>query len=105
MRLSYYVLPRENRETLTSLCAARSLLIGEAQRYDREMKERAALLNDPATDGQDVVVKAVSERPYLLFLYGLELTEDPGYWINRTVAEYYDKKSVTLEDINLEAPE
>ena len=101
----YYVLPRENRETLTSLCAARSLLIGEAQRYDREMKERAALLNDPATDGQDVVVKAVSERPYLLFLYGLEMTEDPDYWINRTVAEYYDKKSVTLEDINLEAPE
>lgn len=101
----YYVLPRENRETLTSLCAARSLLIGEAQRYDREMKERAALLNDPATDGQDVVVKAVSDRPYLLFLYGLELTEDPDYWINRTVAEYYDKKSVTLEDINLEAPE
>ena len=50
-------------------------------------------------------MKAVSERPYLLFLYGLELTEDPDYWINRTVAEYYDKKSVTLEDINLEAPE
>lgn len=92
----YYVLPRENRETLTSLCAARSLLIGEAQRYDEEMKERSEILNDPETRGQAVEVCAVSERPYLLFLYGLELTEDPDYWINQTVAEYYDKESVTL---------
>lgn len=92
----YYVLPRENRETLTSLCAARSLLIGEAQRYDEEMKERSEILNDPETRGQAVEICAVSERPYLLFLYGLELTEDPDYWINQTVAEYYDKESVTL---------
>lgn len=94
----YYILPRENRETLTSLCAARSLLIGEAQRYDKEMKERSEILNDPETRGQAVEVCAVSERPYLLFLYGLELTEDPDYWINQTVAEYYDKESVVLVD-------
>lgn len=93
----YYVIPRQNREALTSICAARSLMIGEAQRYDLEMMERSEILNDPETDGQDVTVAAVSERPYLLFLYGLELTEDPDYWINQTVAEYCDKKSVTLE--------
>ena len=94
----YYIVPRENREKLTSLCAARSLLIGEAQRYDLEMRERAELLNDPKTDGQDIVISPVSERPYLLFLYGLELTDDPGYWINDTVAEYYNKKSITLKE-------
>ncbi len=78
-------------------------MIGEAQRYDLEMMERSEILNDPETDGQDVTVAAVSERPYLLFLYGLELTEDPDYWINQTVAEYYDKKSVTLEGQEAEA--
>ncbi len=93
-----YVLPRENRERLTSLCAARSLLIGEAQQYDAEMRERLALLEDPALDGEDVTVPAFTVRPYLLFLYGLELTEDPSYWINETVAEYYDKGSVTLAE-------
>ncbi len=91
-----YVLPRENREELTSICAARSLLIGEARQYDREMKDRYELLSDPATDGQNVTVQATTARPYLLFLYGLELTEDPEYWINETVATYYDKASVTL---------
>lgn len=91
-----YVLPRENRERLTSLCAARSLLIGEAQQYDAQMQERLAILEDPALDGEDVTVPAFTVRPYLLFLYGLELTEDPSYWINETVAEYYDKGSVTL---------
>lgn len=98
----YYIVPRENREVLTSLCAARSLLIGEAQRYDLEMKERAELLNDPGTDGQDIVISPVSERPYLLFLYGLELTDDSNYWINETVAEYYDKKSITLTEVQTE---
>ena len=93
-----YVLPRENREELTSVCAARSLLIGEAQQYDSEMKARYEQLSDPSAEGEDVVVKAASVRPYLLFLYGLELTEDPEYWINETVATYYDKASVTLEN-------
>ena len=91
-----YVLPRENREKLTTVCAVRSLLINEAQQYDEEMKERLALLENPATDGEDVCVPAFTVRPYLLFLYGLELTEDSSYWINETVANYYDKGSVTL---------
>ena len=92
----YYVLPRENREVLPTVCAVRSLLIGEAQEFDRQMDERARLLEDDATDGEDVLLPALTERPYLLFLYGLEITDDSTHWINESVAEYYNKASVAL---------
>lgn len=95
----YYLIPRENREVLTSVCAARSLLIGEAQQYDLDMKEQERLLSDPSTKGQDIVLQAATAHPRLLYLSGLEITDDPGNWINQTVAGYYDKNSVVLTGI------
>lgn len=100
LAVGYYIVPRQNREILTSVCAARSLLIGEAQQYHAEMKDRDIILNDPATDGIDIIITPTSVRPYLLFLYGLEITEDSEYWINKAVATYYDKETVTLKSIN-----
>lgn len=94
--MAYYVLPETNREALTSMSATISLLKGEAQQYDREIKAQQAILEDPSTEGQDVEVIAVKAHPRLLYNSGLEMFEDPGFWINREIANYYDKTSVTL---------
>lgn len=92
---AYYVLPETNRDSISSLSAALSLVKGEAQLYDEEIKAQQAILEDPATTGEDVEVQAVTSHPRLLFAWGLEMS-DPESWINKAVAEYYDKASVTL---------
>lgn len=94
---AYYVLPETNREALTSMSATISLLKGEAQAYDQEIEAQQAILEDPSTTGEDVEVIAVKSHPRLLYNSGLEMnSEDSSFWINREVANYYDKASVTL---------
>lgn len=92
---AYYVLPSTNWDSISSLSAAMSLLKGEAQLYDKEIKAQQEILEDPSTTGEDVTVHAVTSHPRLLFAWGLEMT-DPDSWINQAVAEYYDKASVNV---------
>lgn len=93
---AYYVLPSSNRNTMSSLSATLSLLNGEAGRYDAQVKAQQAILEDPATAGEDVVIYAVEDHPKVLYLPGGQINEDPTSWINQAVAAYYDKASVTL---------
>lgn len=94
--MAYYILPSTNRDKLTSVSATISLLTGEAQRYDEQVKAQNAILLDPSTKGQDVTVTAVSDHPKTIYAGGLEMQGDPTCWINQAVAAYYDKASVTL---------
>lgn len=93
---AYYVLPSSNRNVMSSLSVTLSLLNGEARRYDAQVKAQQAILEDPATAGEDVVIYAVEDHPKVLYLPGGQINEDPTSWINQAVAAYYDKASVTL---------
>ena len=72
--------------------AALSLVTGEAQDFHAQLVERESLYEDPTL--LDVRVEPLREKPYLLFQE--DITEDPDYWINEAVAEYYGKDSVAL---------
>lgn len=72
--------------------AALSLVTGEAQDFHAQLVERESLYEDPTLS--DVRVEPLREKPYLLFQE--DITEDPDYWINEAVAEYYGKDSVAL---------
>ena len=83
-----------NLEEITSATALKSLVYGEARVYDKEIREREALYNDP--DVKDVVVDEVTYRPVLLY-YGT-LTTDPNDGRNLAMCEYYDKDSMVKYD-------
>lgn len=93
---AYYVLPSTNRNSLTSMSAALSLVTGEAQQYHRDVLAQREILEDPDTEGEDVYLNAVTSHPRVLYAWGLEMNPDPENWINQAVAEYYNKASVTL---------
>ena len=74
-------------EEITTASALKSLVYGEAQVYDQEIRAREALYNDPNV--KEVYVEEVTYRPELLY-YGT-LTEDPEDGRNLAMCEYYDK--------------
>lgn len=92
---AYYVLPSSNWDSISSLSATMSLLKGEAQLYDEEVRAQQVILEDPSTTGEKVTVHAVTSHPRLLFAWGLEMTDSES-WINQAVAAYYDKASVSV---------
>lgn len=77
-------------EEITTASALKSIVYGEAQVYDQEIREREALYHDPEV--RDVVVDEVTYRPELLY-YGT-LTTDPNDGRNLAMCEYYDKDSM-----------
>lgn len=79
-------------DTLTTVSAVLSLRRGEAQTYYAEYQERLAVLEDNTV--KDVYFEPYTYYPYLLF-FG-DITDDPDDWVNRAVAAYYGKDSVTL---------
>jgi len=72
--------------------AALSLLSGEAQQYDREMKAREALLNDRSLP--DITLAPISAVPDI-FMDDL-LTAYYYRSIRKVLCEYYGKQSITL---------
>ena len=85
------ILPKENRNTLTSVSAARSLMIGEAQKFDAEMDERIRLLN---SDAQHVTLQPPEDRPEVLYYF--DITNNINDWSNVAMADFYDKTDVLL---------
>lgn len=79
-------------DTLTTVSAVITLRRGEAQTYYAEYQERLAVLEDDTV--KDVCFEPYTYYPYLLF-FG-DITGDPEDWVNRAVAAYYGKDSVTL---------
>lgn len=92
---AFYVVPKDNRELLTSICAARSILIGEASAYDKEMCAREQTLQSASAE-EDVAVPAIENHPRLLYSLSFDITDDPEYWVNETVADYYGVHSVRV---------
>lgn len=79
-----------DKNTYTSISALRSLAYGEAETFYEEAMERYALYTDE--DLEEVVVAPYSAKPHL-FTFD-DLSEDPGYWLNLAVSNYYHKSSV-----------
>ena len=81
-----------DRDYFTSTSAIADLVNGDAAIYAAENRERLQVLKDPAvTDAQ---LKQHSVKPALL--YFSDISEDQEDWVNKAVAEYYEKTSVKL---------
>lgn len=76
----------------TGLRALYFLYNGEAAAYDREYRERLAVLQDDTV--RDVVFAPYEHRPDMLYMS--DLTEDPEAEDNRNLAEYFHKDSVIV---------
>ncbi len=70
-----------------------SLIKGDAAAYDRELNERDEFLSQ--TKERDVTVKPLTVTPEVIF--HTDITEDPEYWINKMLADYYGLDSVRLQ--------
>lgn len=88
MLLSIYV----DKEYVASSSALSDLISNNAAVYASENRRRLELLK--AEGDSPVDLSEHSVRPSLLFFS--DVTEDPGDWINKAVAEYYEKTSVRL---------
>lgn len=79
-------------QTLTSVSAFMSLRTGQAQQYYQENLERLELLEDESLD--EVYLKDFTYKPYVLYFD--DIKENPENWINRSMANYFGKKTVYL---------
>ena len=79
---------------LSSTEAAREVMSGEAQAYDREMSERYPLYYDETQT--ELVLPDITVRPK--FLYWSDITTTMGDWKNVAVCNYYNKTSVVLAE-------
>lgn len=78
--------------TLTTVSAVLSLKNGEAAQFKQEYLERLAVLEDESI--KEVYFEPYSVKPYLL--YEADIVEDPNDWVNKSVANVYDKVFVQL---------
>lgn len=69
------------------------LLSGRAALYDQESSHRHALIR--ATLAPDVLVPALTARPYTLFFN--DLTTDPANWRNTGCARFFRKHTIALK--------
>ncbi len=86
-----------DKNTYTSISAARSILNGEASRYYAQSMERFEIYHDD--DIKDVVINAYTEdaRPYLLFKEDVgNIPGEEGYWMNVEICNHYQKDSITV---------
>lgn len=77
---------------VASLSASKSLITGEAQRYAQETDERTVVLKDESELNPKFL--PLTALPHLLVQY--DLSSDPGFWLNNSIAYYYNKESVRI---------
>lgn len=75
----------------SSLSAASSIYSGDAREYRRVCYERLAILQ---SDEPNVLLPAHRNIPYVL--QWADITTDPTFWVNTTLAEFYQKESVAV---------
>lgn len=80
-------------ESSASYQAILSVKTGEASQYSQEANERYQHLLQ--SKGEDVVLKAYSVKPYLLYFD--DITEDKTDWRNGYMQEYFELKSVVIQ--------
>lgn len=81
-----------DKNTYTSISALRSLVYGEAQTFYEEAMARHEIYTDDEIT--EVVIPPYSVKPEIFALQ--DLSEDPGYWLNLAVTEYYHKAYVKV---------
>ena len=81
-------------KSMTTVSTGLSFVKSETQQYSEEMRERIAVYEDSSI--KNVVVKPLSVYPS--FFVEEPLSTDSDYWTNKSVAMYYNKDSVVLED-------
>jgi len=84
--------PRDTPITVTR--AVHLMRSGEAEAYYQEFLARCEILED--TTQEDAVIPAYTLHPYLLFFD--DATEDPNDWRNQSIANYYGKRSVVVQN-------
>ena len=92
------VVPNPHYYTATS--ALYEIASGNAARYRSENSERLKALKDPSLE--TVVLREYTDAPDMLFYKDIT---DPGfddYWINGSMAKYYNKKEIAIERIKHE---
>ncbi len=82
-----------DKNTYTSVSATRSLVIGEAQLYDAEGKQRNEIIS---SDESDIYLEPFSVHPHVLYFADYVTKDDKNNWINRAAAQYYNKNSIQL---------
>lgn len=93
--IAIFVIPKENRNQIAGISAARSLLIGEAQGYARQMEERLELYH---SDEKDILVTRPDYYPELLYYIDYDVsTTDDSFMVNEWIGKHYDKNSVMRE--------
>jgi len=81
-----------NIKDLSTIKVLKSLLIGEAQIYDREYRERIEIL-------EDVNIKKVGFKPFSVYpepIFFSDIDENPKDWKNTPLARIYNKKEIKL---------
>lgn len=83
-----------DKNTYTLISATRSLLNGEASSYYAQQLEREKLYYD--TSQPIIYLEAIQNPPYVLFNGDIVADDEPGYWINRGMAYFYEKEEIHL---------
>jgi len=81
-----------DRESTATIQTLRPLTNGDAEKYDKEYKERVKILENDNI--KEVEFKELSVYPYPIFY--CEFSEDETSWLNEPIAEIYHKDYVKL---------
>ncbi|RKM58156.1 hypothetical protein D6853_01055 [Butyrivibrio sp. X503] len=92
------VMPNPHYYTATS--ALYELASGNAARYKAENAERLKALKDPSV--KTAVLKEYTDAPDMLFYKDITDPEFDDYWINGSMANYYNKDEIVIERIKHE---
>lgn len=79
---------------MTTVTACKVWLKGEGKQYDKEYRERLAVLEDESVT--DVVFEPYTVKPKLVFI--ADGIEDPAFVNNRAWADFYGKNSLTIRE-------
>ncbi len=91
--LGIYTVPKDNRNTVTSIAAARSFLIGESQAYARERDEWTALLS---TEDKVVELPALGNHPVPIYYAEFDIKGNPEDYRDQSMCDYYGKDEIVL---------
>ena len=91
--LGVNVIPKENRNNLTSLAAARSILIGEAKDY---AVERDAWTDILLSGDEVVTLQKLKNHPVPIYYVEFDITGDPENYRDESMCEYYSKKQIIV---------
>ena len=80
-------------DSITSISATRSLVIGEARTYHDEFLARLKILRNPKIRHAELHEFTVT--PHILF-HTLDITTNSSVWPNTALAQFYNKDSVVL---------